>query len=190
VAPALLAVGADGWLQGVRHLASPHHDRRPDGAAVELLVIHNISLPPGHYGGGVIEQLFLGEPLATASPFLELLSGLRVSAHFLIDRTGSVAQFVSCNDRAWHAGASSFGGRGNCNDYSIGVELEGFDFTAFEPAQYTALARLTQALREAYPLRAVRGHSDIASGRKTDPGPRFDWRRYEQLAMLPEALLR
>jgi len=190
VGQATLAVGGNGCLQGVRRLASPHHDRRPEGAAVELLVIHNISLPPGRYGGGAIERLFLGEPLAASSPFLELLAGLRVSAHFVIDRTGSVTQFVSCDDRAWHAGISSFGGRDNCNDYSIGVELEGCDFTTFEPAQYAALARLTRALLEAYPLQAVRGHSDIAAGRKTDPGPCFDWRRYARLATLPEALLR
>jgi AmpD protein len=190
VGQASLAVGGDGWLQGLRHLPSPHHDPRPENTAVELLVIHNISLPPGHYGGGVVERLFLGEPLTAEAPFLELLAGLRVSAHFLVDRGGAIVQFVSCSNRAWHAGVSSFGGRGNCNDFSIGVELEGCDFTPFEPAQYGALASLTRALLEAYPLRAVRGHSDIAAGRKTDPGPRFDWQRYARLAALPRPLLR
>jgi AmpD protein len=190
VGQAPLAVGLDGWLPGLRHLPSPHHDQRPAGTAVDLLVIHNISLPPGHYGGGVIERLFLGQGLAAASPFFDLLAGLRVSAHFLVDRSGAIVQFVSCSDRAWHAGTSSFGGRDNCNDYSIGIELEGCDFTPFEPAQYAALGRLTRALVLAYPLRAVRGHSDIAAGRKTDPGPQFDWQRYARLAALPDLLLR
>jgi AmpD protein len=190
VADSPLAIGSSGWAVGPRRRKSPHCDRRPDGAPAELLVIHNISLPPGRFGGGDVERLMLGEPLAAGSPFLDLLAGLRVSSHFLIDREGLITQFVSCNDRAWHAGASSFEGRGNCNDFSIGVELEGCDFTAFEPLQYASLARLTRGLRSAYPLRAVRGHSAIAVGRKTDPGPLFDWDRYAAHAALPPRLLR
>lgn len=185
MSPAPLRVGADGWLVGIRRVPSANCDARPPGAAVELLVIHNISLPPGRFGSGCIERLFGNSLDAAAHPFLELLARLRVSAHFLIERNGGITQFVSCNERAWHAGASSFEGRAGCNDYSVGVELEGTDFTAFDPAQYAALARLTTALRRAFPLRAARGHSDIAPGRKTDPGPLFDWRAFAAQARLP-----
>lgn len=156
---------------------------------VELLVVHNISLPPGHFGSGDVERFFVNELQPRARPFLELLAGLRVSAHFLIERDGGITQFVSCSRRAWHAGASAFEGRSGCNDFSIGVELEGTDFTAYEPAQYEALARLTGALRTTLPLRAVRGHSQIAPGRKTDPGPLFDWHRFAGDAALPPAWL-
>ncbi len=180
-----MIIGADGWCGGLRRLPSPHCDRRPDGVPVELLIVHSISLPPGQFGGGLVEQLFLGQPLQSDHPFLDLLAGLRVSAHFLIERSGRITQFVSCVDRAWHAGVSTFEGRAGCNDFSIGVELEGCDFAAFEAGQYTSLAQLTRALRAALPLRAVRGHSDVAAGRKTDPGPQFDWRRYARQASLP-----
>ena len=159
------------------------------GLPVELLVLHNISLPPGHFGGGCIERLFCAELDARAHPFLEQLANVRVSAHFLIERDGCITQFVSCKERAWHAGASSFEGRAACNDFSVGVELEGTDFTAFEAAQYAALAVLTTALRAALPLRAVRGHSQISPGRKTDPGPMFDWSRFARAAQLPAAWL-
>jgi len=150
---------------------------RPTGVAVELLVVHNISLPPGRFGSGSIERLFCNDPTPHPHPhpFLELLADLRVSAHFLIERNGRATQFVGCSERAWHAGVSSFAGCHGCNDFSIGVEMEGTDFLAFEPVQYAALAQLTRALRAALPLRAVRGHSHIAPGRKTDPGPLFDW---------------
>jgi AmpD protein len=164
---------------------SPNFDERPAGAAVDLLVLHNISLPPGRFGSGVVERLFCNDTGPPAHPFLELLAGLRVSAHFLVARDGDITQFVGCGQRAWHAGASSFEGRAGCNDFSIGIELEGTDFVAFEPAQYLALARLTRALRASLPLRAVRGHSHIAPGRKTDPGPLFDWRRFAAQAELP-----
>jgi len=156
---------------------------------VELLVVHNISLPPGRFRSGQVERFFANELEPHAHPFLELLAGLRVSAHFLVERDGGVTQFVSCSQRAWHAGASVFGGRSGCNDFSIGVELEGTDFTAYEPAQYAALALLTGALRTALPLRAVRGHSQIAPGRKTDPGPLFDWHRFAAAADLPPGWL-
>jgi AmpD protein len=180
-----LRIGPGGWADGVRQVPSPNFDPRPAGAAVELLVLHNISLPPGRFGSGCIERLFCNQASPQPHPWLELLAGLRVSAHFLIERDGRTTQFVSCHQRAWHAGASAFAGRSRCNDFSIGVELEGTDFVAFEPAQYAALAELTRALRAALPLRAVRGHSHIAPGRKTDPGPLFDWGRFVGQADLP-----
>lgn len=185
----LLCVASDGWASGVRREPSPNFDARPPGSAIELLVVHNISLPPGAFGSGDIARLFTNRLDTAAHPFFATLAGLRVSAHFLIERDGALTQFVSCLDRAWHAGASEFDGRPHCNDYSIGVELEGTDFAPFEAAQYATLASLTRALRAAYPLRAVRGHADIACGRKTDPGPFFDWLRYAQLADLDPSQL-
>ena len=186
-----LHVGPDGWIAGgaAQRSPSPNRDPRPEGTSVELLVIHNISLPPGEFGGTAIVELFGNCLDCTRHPFYANLVDLHVSAHFLIDRGGTITQFVSCAERAWHAGASCFEGRARCNDFSIGVELEGTDHVPFEEAQYRELARLTDALRDAYPLRAVRGHSDIASGRKTDPGPHFDWRRYAALAALPARFL-
>ncbi len=185
----LLTVAADGWVGGARRDPSPHFDARPAGSAIELLVIHNISLPPGVFGSGDIARLFTNRLDAAAHPFFATLGGVRVSAHFLIERDGALTQFVSCLDRAWHAGASEFDGRPHCNDFSVGIELEGTDFTAFEPAQYATLVSLTRALRAAYPLRAVRGHADLAHDRKTDPGPFFDWSRYARCAALERALL-
>jgi AmpD protein len=185
VAALPLRIGPDGWVDGVRRIPSQNCDDRPAGMAVELLVLHNISLPPGHFGNDRIERLFLNILEPCAHPFLELLTGVRVSAHFLIERDGRITQFVSCGRRAWHAGASVFDGRAGCNDFSVGIELEGSDFTAFESAQYAALAKLTAALRAAVPLRAVRGHSHIAPGRKTDPGPLFDWHHFASQAALP-----
>lgn len=185
----LLAVAADGWVGGARRDPSPHFDARPAGSAIELLVVHNISLPPGAFGSGDIARLFTNRLDAAAHPFFATLAGVRVSAHFLIERDGALTQFVSCLDRAWHAGASEFDGRPRCNDFSVGIELEGTDFAPFEAAQYATLASLTRALRAAYPLRAVRGHADIAHDRKTDPGPFFDWSHYARLAALERALL-
>lgn len=184
-----MKLDAMGWVSAVRHAPSPNFDARPDGATAELLVIHNVSLPPGQFGGDAIERLFQNRLDAAVHPFFATLAGARVSAHFLIGRSGEIVQFVSCHDRAWHAGASIFCGRARCNDFSIGVELEGTDFVAFEDVQYRALARLTACLREALPLAAVRGHAAIAPGRKTDPGPSFDWRRYAHEAALPPAWL-
>lgn len=180
-----LRIGPAGWVDGVKQVRSPNFDARPLGTAVELLVLHSISLPPGQFGGGAIERLFLNAREPRPHPFLDLLAGQRVSAHFLIARHGGITQFVSCDQRAWHAGASTFEGRAGCNDFSVGIELEGTDFLAFEAAQYEALARLTRALRIALPLRAVRGHSHIAPGRKTDPGPLFDWDRFAKQAGVP-----
>jgi len=187
VAPAapLMRIDAGGWCTGIRQLPSENCDARPAGLPIDLLVLHNISLPPGRFGNRCVEDLFCNRLDASDDPFLQLLAGVRVSAHFVIERGGRTTQFVSCGRRAWHAGVSSFRGRDRCNDYSIGIELEGTDFTAFEPAQYAALARLTLALRAVLPLHAVRGHSHIAAGRKTDPGPLFDWQRFAEDAHLP-----
>lgn len=170
-----------GWLSDAtprfRRLPSPNFDPRPAGMTVELLVIHNISLPPDEFGGPGVEQLFTNTLDPDEHPYYAEIQGLKVSAHFFIRRDGSLLQFVSCLERAWHAGASQWQGRERCNDFSIGIELEGCDSQPFEEAQYETLGRLTAALRAAYPLRALVGHSDIAPGRKTDPGPCFDWSR-------------
>lgn len=170
-----LVVRDDGWLAGAAHAPSPHCDARPAGSPVDLLVVHNISLPPGDFGGGHVQRLFTGTLDPSAHAFFATLAGVRVSAHFLIERDGRITQFVSCAARAWHAGASAYRGRVRCNDFSIGVELEGTDFTSYHPAQYQSLAALVSALRVRYPLAHAVGHSDIAAGRKTDPGPLFDW---------------
>lgn len=166
----------DDVLEGAVFRASPHCDARPDGALPELLVIHGISLPPGAFGGGWIDDLFLGRLDATAHPYFAAIAHLRVSAHLLIRRDGSLVQYVPFSLRAWHAGVSSFQGRAACNDFSIGIELEGTDDRPYTPAQYASLAKVISALHQAYPsLRAISGHGDIAPGRKTDPGASFDW---------------
>lgn len=173
-----MKLGARGWLSGVRHIASPNFDVRPLGAKVDMLVIHNISLPPGEYGGNAIAHLFTNTLDTSLHPYYAQLDGLKVSAHFLIRRNGAVIQFVSCAHRAWHAGASVWQGRERCNDFSIGIELEGSDQDPFEARQYAALVRLTRRLQRVYSIRWIVGHSDIAPGRKTDPGPFFDWKIY------------
>jgi len=162
-------------------VASPNCDDRPAGAAVELLVIHNISLPPGEFGGAGIVDLFTNRLDPRAHPYYAAIAGLRVSAHFLIRRDGEVIQFVPCSRRAWHAGVSSWCSRERCNDYSVGIELEGCDDRPFEAVQYERLVALTRALRARYPVAGIVGHSDIAPGRKTDPGPCFDWTRFRAL---------
>lgn len=169
----------------VHFVASPNFDERPAGASVELLVIHAISLPPGEFGGRGVEELFLNRLDPAEHPYYASIAELRVSAHFFVRRDGSLVQFVACAKRAWHAGDSSWRGRSRCNDFSIGIELEGSDDVAFESAQYEVLATLTAALQRAYPIRDIAGHSDVAPGRKTDPGPHFDWARYRSL--LPTA---
>lgn len=169
-----------GLAHGVPFRASPHCDERPPGCAIELLVIHAISLPAGRYGGDDVAALFLGQ-LDCRRPDYADLAGLRVSAHFFIRRDGRLTQFVPIRRRAWHAGASRFGQRERCNDFSVGIELEGCDHDAFTADQYTTLIALTRALRAACPAigaEHIVGHSDIAPGRKTDPGPHFDWARY------------
>lgn len=173
-------IGGDGWCSGVTRMPSPNFDARAPGTDIKLLVIHNISLPPGQFGGPFIPDLFTNRLDCDAHPYFDQLRALRVSAHFLIRRDGEVMQFVSANDRAWHAGVSSFCGRERCNDFSIGIELEGTDFDPFELVQYDALAALTLALSARYPLTDVAGHEHIAPGRKSDPGPFFDWNHFRK----------
>ena len=173
-----LIVDEQGVASGVRFIASPNFDERPPDAKVSLLVLHNISLPPGIFGGGAIIDLFTNALDYGAHPYYDGLRGQRVSAHFLIRRDGELIQFVACARRAWHAGSSRWRGRPRCNDYSVGVELEGSDSAAYESPQYLQLARLTRALRARYTLPDTAGHADVAPGRKSDPGPSFDWARY------------
>lgn len=174
-----MIVRSDGWLEGVLRVHSPNFDARPSGTEIGLVVVHNISLPPGYYGGGHISRLFTSTLDVSADPYFVQLAGLRVSAHVLIERDGAATQFVSFSDRAWHAGVSHFNGRPACNDFSIGIEVEGTDFEVFSDMQYATLNTIISALLTVYPIEAVRGHSDIAPDRKTDPGPFFDWGRLE-----------
>ena len=169
-----------GWLSSARRVASPNCNPRPAGTSPELIVVHGISLPPGQFGGANIEALFTNNLDPGGHPYFAEVAHLEVSAHFLIQRTGEMVQFVSTDERAWHAGVSSWCGREQCNDFSIGVELEGTDDTRYEDLQYSALLTLIAVLRNHYPsihADAIVGHSDIAPGRKTDPGPSFDWSR-------------
>jgi AmpD protein len=170
----------DGWCLQARRYESPNVDARPEGTQVELLVVHNVSLPAGHFGGPHIADLFTNRLDLRADPSFADLRGLRVSAHFLVRRDGRVLQFASCDARAWHAGLSSFAGRDKCNDFSVGIELEGSDLVAFTADQYASLTALTIALARRYPLTAIVGHEHIAPGRKTDPGPCFDWPFYQK----------
>lgn len=174
---------ATGMLEGVRQVLSPHCDARPAGTAIDLIVIHGISLPPGEFGGPWIERLFTGNLPHEVHPYFAQIRGLRVSSHLLVRRDGELLQFVPFQLRAWHAGVSEYAGRAACNDFSIGIELEGDDQTPYEPAQYRAAAAAVRALLEAYPAlsaQRIAGHSDISPGRKTDPGPAFDWNRFRQ----------
>jgi AmpD protein len=175
---------ATGLLPGVRQVLSPHCDPRPAGVAADLILIHGISLPPGQYGGPWIERLFTGNLPPAEHAYFAQVHGMRVSSHLLVRRDGEVVQFVPFQMRAWHAGASEYQGRAACNDFSIGIELEGMDETPYEAAQYAATAQAVRALLAAYPgLSAARiaGHSDVAPGRKTDPGAAFDWPRFRTL---------
>ena len=187
-----LKLDRHGWLApapGVRLLPSANFDNRPAGMPVSLLVIHNISLPPGEFGGPHVVGLFQNRLDYTAHPWFERLRGLRVSAHFFVRRNGDIVQFVSTEARAWHAGVSRFGTRERCNDFSLGVELEGTDTLPYTDAQYTSLAKLARVLRARYPLRAAWGHEHIAPGRKTDPGPAFHWARFGRAAGFPRRML-
>ena len=175
---------ATGLLAGVRQVLSPHCDARPAGVLPELLVVHGISLPPGEFEGPRIDRLFTGTLPADAHPYFRAIAAQRVSAHALIRRDGQIVQYVPFGERAWHAGQSTYRGRAGCNDFSIGVELEGTDDTPYTDAQYEALAALAAALLTAYPslsAQAIAGHSEVAPGRKTDPGPAFDWARLQAL---------
>jgi AmpD protein len=171
-------VAHDGWCSNVLRAESPNFNARSADANIDLLVIHNISLPPGQFGGPFIADLFANRLDCDAHPYFGRLRALRVSSHFLIRRDGVVMQFVSTNNRAWHAGQSSFGGRERCNDFSVGIELEGTDFESYPEIQYETLAAITVALQGVHPLTDVTGHEHIAPGRKTDPGPFFDWAEY------------
>ena len=168
---------AQGWLPVATREPSPNFDARPPGATIDLIVIHAISLPPDEFDGPGIIELFTNRLDPAAHSYYASICSLRVSAHFLIRRDGELIQFVGCEQRAWHAGASSWRGRSACNDFSLGIELEGCDSVAFTDAQYRELAILVDQLRARYPIVDIVGHSDIAPGRKTDPGPHFDWLR-------------
>jgi N-acetyl-anhydromuramoyl-L-alanine amidase len=172
-----MQIDAQGLLIGGEFIPSPNCDDRPSGA-ITLLVIHNISLPPDKFGGDGVQQLFTNTLDANEHPYYAMIASFKVSAHFFIRRDGRIIQFVSCLKRAWHAGESSWQGSPRCNDYSLGIELEGTDAVPFSDAQYAALQALTRAIRAAYPIGGIAGHSDIAPQRKTDPGPCFDWTRY------------
>ncbi|MFA7270344.1 MAG: 1,6-anhydro-N-acetylmuramyl-L-alanine amidase AmpD [Sterolibacterium sp.] len=174
------ALDADALLPGARFVASPNCDERPPGETVRLVVIHAISLPPGKFGGAAIERLFTNRLDPAADTYYAGIHALRVSAHFLIRRDGTLVQFVPCDKRAWHAGVSSWKGRDRCNDFSIGIELEGCDELPFEDAQYLALEYLLEVLKRSYPLTDIAGHAEIAPGRKTDPGPYFEWQRVKR----------
>ena len=172
----------DGWLRRARRVPSPNFGARPPASHVDLVVLHSISLPPGEYGGQAIERLFVNELDWSAHPYYESIRGLTVSAHFLIRRDGKLVQFVSCDDRAWHAGVSHWNGREDCNDFSVGVELEGLEGEPFDDAQYPVLAGLLRSLLLRYPIAVVAGHEHVAPGRKIDPGNGFDWSRLRRLA--------
>ena len=174
-----LEINAAGLAACAEFIDSPNQDARPDLTDISLVVIHNISLPPQQYGGEGILQLFTNRLDPSAHPYYAEIHQLKVSSHFLIRRDGRLLQFVPCGQRAWHAGASQWQGRERCNDFSVGIELEGSDFDAFEEAQYATLNRLLEAIRQRYPIRGIVGHSDIAPGRKTDPGPCFDWSKVQ-----------
>lgn len=167
-----------GWIAGARQVPSPNCDRRPGGAGISLLVLHSISLPRGEYGGDAIERLFTNRLDSSAHVSFDELAGLRVSSHYLVRRDGELLQFVPLEARAWHAGASRWRGRDRCNDFSVGIELEGTDDSEFTGAQYERLSWLVRSLQARLPIRELAAHSDIAPDRKSDPGPRFDWLRW------------
>lgn len=170
----------DGWYAFARHLPSPNFGERPRGLRIDLLVLHSISLPPGEYGGGQVQALFTNQLDWDAHPYFGSIRGLEVSSHFFIARDGQLWQFVGCDQRAWHAGASQYRGKSQCNDDSIGIELEGLEGQTFEDAQYDTLASLSAALLQAYPIAHLAGHEHVAPGRKIDPGPGFEWARLKK----------
>lgn len=170
-------IDAAGWLDQAAHQPSPNRDARPAGQSVRLVVLHAISLPPGEFGGDAVDDFFTNRLDHRAHPYFAGIADRRVSAHFFIRRDGRVTQFVSCLERAWHAGVSCWQGMGRCNDFSLGIELEGDDFSDFSAAQYRALNELLDVLKTEFPGISIAGHADVAPGRKTDPGPHFDWSR-------------
>lgn len=180
----------EGQLIGARQIASPNYNARPAHSEIELLVVHNISLPPSQFGGGYIEQFFQNELDWSLHPYFQTIQDMQVSTHLLILRSGEVLQFVNFNQRAWHSGRSTYLGKKECNDYSIGIELEGSDDLPFQEIQYQVLAHVVTVLQATYPklLQHVAGHSDIARGRKTDPGPYFDWLKIRRLIQQYKAI--
>lgn len=176
-----------GWYRYARHEASPNCGERPPGSRVDLVVLHSISLPPGRYGGDAVRQLFTNTLDWDAHPYYQGIRGLRVSAHFFVQRSGALWQFVSCDARAWHAGVSWYRGRADCNDDSVGIELEGLEGECFACAQYETIAALCAALAQHYPIAHVAGHEHIAPGRKSDPGARFDWAQLQRRLAWPAA---
>lgn len=174
-----------GWHPQAQRLASPNFGPRPVGVAIDLIVVHSISLPPGHYGGDAVQRLFTNQLDWDAHPYFQGIRGLQVSSHFFIPRDGTLWQFVSADDRAWHAGRSQYKGKSNRNDDSVGIELEGLEGDTFEEAQYQCLAQLCRDLKKNYPIAHVAGHEHIAPGRKQDPGPGFHWSRLQQLLNFP-----
>jgi len=194
-APAEDGLWQAGWYRFAKALPSPNFGPRPQGAQIDLIVLHSISLPPGEYGGDAVQKLFTNQLDWDAHPYFQSIRGLEVSSHFYVRRNGELWQFVSCDDRAWHAGVSSWRGRGNCNDDSIGIELEGLEGGLFEEPQYETLASVCAAIAQQFPVAHIAGHEHIAPGRKQDPGAGFDWRLLrEQLGwnpqMFPEQLRR
>ena len=175
-----------GWWHKARRCESPNFGVRPAGMVIDLVLIHSISLPPGQYGGDAIERLFTNRLDWDAHPYYEQIRGMQVSAHFLVRRDGELLQFVSCDDRAWHAGTSVWRGRADCNDFSIGIELEGLEGEVFEAPQYKALTGLVKALARRYPVASAAGHEHVAPGRKQDPGAGFDWPRFIAALNWPE----
>lgn len=187
-AAAHAALWHQGWLRTATPCPSPNFGPRPDGACTDLIVVHSISLPPGIYGTGDVQRLFTNQLDWDAHPYFQTIRGLQVSSHFFITREGAVWQFVSADDRAWHAGQSFWRGRPRCNDDSIGIELEGLEGETFEPAQYQSLVQLCQQIRAQYAIAYIAGHEHIAPGRKNDPGPGFSWRRLQQELDWPAAM--
>ena len=176
----------EGWYRHARVLVSPNCGPRPADALIDLIVVHSISLPPGEFENGQVQQFFTNQLEWNAHPYFKSIEGLQVSAHFFITRSGALWQFVACHDRAWHAGASAYRGRNNCNDDSIGIELEGLEGGGFKLAQYETLAALCAALLQAYPIKHLAGHEHIAPGRKYDPGAGFDWPFLQASLALPD----
>ncbi len=192
VDPPAAGAGADddglwrqGWYRHARHAPSPNCEPRPAHSRIDLVVLHSISLPPGQYGGDAVRQLFTNTLDWDAHPYYQSIRGLKVSAHFFVQRCGALWQFVSCDARAWHAGVSVYRGRSNCNDDSVGIELEGLEGDGFEPAQYETAVALCAALAQRYPIAHVAGHEHVAPGRKCDPGPGFDWAQLQRALPWP-----
>ena len=177
----------DGWYRFARHISSPNFGPRPGHTPIDLVVLHSISLPPGIYGGAQVAELFTNQLDWNAHPYFESIRGLQVSSHFYIQRHGELWQFVSCESRAWHAGTSFYRGRSNCNDDSIGIELEGLEGENFEESQYETMEILISALAGRYPIEHIAGHEHIAQGRKQDPGPGLDWKALQRALGLPNA---